>query len=133
VTKACHTKKNHFVRGSLYIEFVVDFPKNGALTLKHKQALLKILPPPEREPEKMEDVPPPKKLADDEDGEQESETQRPPMFQEGVNPVEEATMQDVDMNAEKRRMAEEQKEQYEENEADDDHRHGRRVQTCQSQ
>jgi len=125
-------KKNHFVRGSLYIEFVVDFPKNGTLSAKHKAALSKILPPPEREPEKMEDVPPPRKLGEDEDGEQESETTRP--VQDTSNQPEDATLQDVDMNAEKRRMAEEQKEQHEENEGDDDHRHGgRRGATCQSQ
>jgi len=124
-------KKNHFVRGSLYIEFVIDFPKNGFLKQKGKAALAQILPQPEkeREPEKMEDVPPPRK-GEDEDGE-ETETSRPPM-PEASSQVEEATLQDVDMNVEKRRMAEEQKEQYDENE-DDDPRHGRRAATCQSQ
>jgi DnaJ family protein A protein 2 len=126
-------KKNHFTRGSLYIEFVVDFPKNGSLPLKNKQILAKILPQPEkeREPEKMEDVPPRKMTGDDEDGEQESEPPKP--IQEGSGQVEEVHMQDADMNVEKRRMAEEQKEQYDENENDDEHRHGRRAATCQSQ
>jgi len=123
-------KKNHFVRGSLYVEFVIDFPKNGFLNPKTKTALLKILPQPEkeREPDKMEDVAP--KLGEDEDGEQETETSRP--TQETASVPEEVNLQDVDMNVEKRRMAEEQKEQYEEND-DDDHRHGRRAATCQSQ
>jgi len=125
-------KKNHFVRGSLYIEFVVDFPKNGTLSLKHKTALAKILPPPEkeREPEKMEDVPP-RKLGEDEDGEQESEEPRP--IQENSNQVEEVTMADVDMNVEKRRMAQEEKEERDENGDEDHHHGGRRAATCQSQ
>jgi len=126
-------KKNHFVRGSLYIEFIIDFPKSGTLSAKSKAALVKILPPPEkeREPEKMEDVPP-RKEGDEEDGEQETETSRP--VQDASAQAEEVNLQDVDMNVEKRRMAEEQKEQYDENEGDDDHRHGgRRAATCQSQ
>jgi len=130
--------KNHFVRGSLYIEFVVEFPKNGYITAKNKQVLAKILPLPEKEkePEKMEDVPRKTSNAgadgeEDEDGETSSSTSSRP---EGSGQTEEVSMQDVDMNVERRRFAEEQKEQRESEDDDDDHRHGgRRGATCQSQ
>jgi len=122
--------KNHFMRGSLYIEFVVDFPKNGFLSVKSKQALVKILPLPEKEkePEKVEETARKSSMNDEEDDEGDSTPARP----ENSGQTEEVTMQDVDMNAERRRFAEEQKESHEEDD-DDDHRHGRRGATCQSQ
>jgi len=128
--------KNHFQKGSLYIEFVVEFPKNGSISLKNKQNLSKILPPSEKEkePEKMEDVPQRKgSNAEDEDGEEGETSSRPPA--EMSTSVEEVGMLDVDMNQERRRMAEEQKEQHDGEREDDDEggRGGRRAATCQSQ
>eukprot|EP01083_Nonionella_stella_P068762 182801_1 len=38
--------KNHFIRGGLFVEFDVEFPQDGSLTLVDKESLRGILPPP---------------------------------------------------------------------------------------
>jgi len=97
--------KNSFFRGSLYVEFDVEFPKPEQLPKNTKQALIKLLPPP----------PPPSE----------------PMETEQGKEVEEVTLVDVDIEAEKRKFEQQHKEAYEEDE--DQRRSTGGAQGCRAQ
>jgi len=88
--------KNPYVRGNLYIEFEVEFPKPEQLTKEAKQALSRILPLP-----LPEQIPPPSSDA--------------PMDTEHKE-AEEVTLTDVDITQEKKKFEEQHKEAYEEDE-----------------
>jgi len=91
--------KNPYVRGNLYIEFEIEFPKPEQLTKEAKQALSRILPLPAPEV-----LPPPVVSNSDQ-----------PMDTEHKEP-EEVTLTDVDITQEKKKFEEQHKEAYEEDE-----------------
>jgi len=78
--------KNPYARGSLYVEFDVEFPKPDQLSSAVKQQLQKLLPSPNT-----------------------------PMETE-IKDAEEVQLVDVDMEAEKRKFEQQHKEAYEEDE-----------------
>jgi len=94
--------KNPYVRGNMYIEFEIEFPKAEQLTKEAKQALARLLPAP-----LPETIPPPSS-ASSSNGEQTMETEH--------KEAEEVTLTDVDITQEKKKFEEQHKEAYEEDE-----------------
>jgi len=88
--------KNPYVRGNLYIEFEIEFPKPEQLTKEIKQSLSKLLPLP-----LPEQLPAP-------NTDQPMETEH--------KEAEEVTLTDVDITQEKKKFEEQHKEAYEEDE-----------------
>jgi DnaJ family protein A protein 2 len=94
--------KNPYVRGSLYIEFDIEFPKAEQLTKEIKQNLIKLLPSPS--PQQLPTY------------EQPMDTDGNPTAPPEQKEAEEVTLTDVDITQEKRKFEEQHKEAYEEDE-----------------
>lgn len=110
------THKNPMLRGNLYVEMNVEFPKPADLSEQQKALLKRILPSPAplppSHPEAMFSslIPPPAP---------------------GSVSIDDVTLIDVDIQAEKRKYAEQAGDAHERNE-DDDERHGPAV-GCRAQ
>jgi len=121
--------KNPYMRGSLYIEFDVEFPSPGSLTNEQIQILKKTLPsPPKEEGEGEEKEHDKKKVHSDAKEEDEEGNVKPKS-----DVVEEVELEDVNMEQEKTKFEESHREAYEEE--DDDHRrgHSHHAQGCRTQ
>jgi len=139
-------QKNPYIRGSLYIEFELEFPEPGSITPDQAMALKKTLPsPPKEEGEgetKQKENDKNKtnsnsnssnnsnnsnNKAKEDDGEEEPETKAK------SDVVEEVEFEDVNMEQEKTKYEEHNREAYEED--DEHHRrgHAHHAQGCRTQ
>ena len=110
--------KAHGVRGHLYIELKIDFPKPGDLSLKNRQALLKLLPGPGPENKSTYDYAPKKENKfEEEDMSDEPEVR---------------VLESIDLKAEKKKYAQAMRDVQDEDD-DDDQMEGVRVQGCNQQ
>jgi len=126
--------KNPYIRGSLYIEFDVEFPPSGSLTTDQTQILKKTLPAPPKEEGDGDDKDSghDKKRTTHSDAKEEDEDGN---IKPKSDVVEEVELEDVNMEQEKTKFEESHREAYEEE--DDDHRrgggHAHHAQGCRTQ
>jgi len=102
--------KNPYVRGHLYIQLDVEFPRPNSFSDKDRQSLLAVLPRPAAA----------------------SKAQASSEGAEAVQPMEEVQLQDCDMREERARHAREQMQDEDEEDEDDEGRHGPQAQ-CRQQ
>jgi DnaJ family protein A protein 2 len=125
--------KNPYARGSLYIEFDVEFPVSGSLSNEQTNMLKKALPAPPKEEGEGE------KKKEHNDKKKAPVSENKDESEEGAKGKSEAgdevevELEDVNMEQEKTKYEEHQREAYEEE--DDDHRrgHAHHAQGCRTQ
>jgi len=127
-------QKNPILRGSLYIEFDVEFPQSNSLSHDSISSLKKSLPPPPKEEvveEKKEKKTHKKHVKeDDEEGNEEKEKEK-----DKSDVVEEVELEDVNMEQERAKFEEQHREKEAYEEDDEQHRrgHAHHTQGCRTQ
>jgi DnaJ family protein A protein 2 len=124
--------KNHFLKGSLYVEFAVQFPATGSLSQQAIQALSAALPHP-----RAEAIPIPKKnpidMTDTDNEDNNTNAANKNSTEGTVNDIEDVHLNEFDLAEEKSRMEEEEgrREAYEDDD-EEGHAHGRQA-GCRTQ